>query len=181
MPALISVLQLREEHAAVQQRFGHQMSPAAVAAMQYTTATTKELIRLARIIIGVFRKTTKPIEVFGGHRTAPPIPSGCPFFVAMGAISVEDPALRDDPDAEAFKPERWLSPKTAKSLAVNQMPWGYGQHFCLGSNLATAELTAALTVLARGYELRADVDVDWVDFPIKKPSSFFGVQLIPLK
>lgn len=60
------------------------------------------------------------------------------------------------------------------------MPWGYGQHFCLGSTLATAELTAALSVLARGYELIADADVVWEDFPIKKPSKFFGVTLAQL-
>lgn len=91
-------------------------------------------------------------------------------------MAIADPAVSED--SEEFKPERWLDPKHAKSLAVHQLPFGAGQHYCLGSHLATAELTAAVAVLARGYELQADMHVVWVDFPIKKPSKFFGVKLI---
>lgn len=181
MFAVLCFLQLREEQTAVQQRYGQALSPAALTAMPYTVATAKETIRLARIVTGLFRKTTKPVEGLSSHKAAPSIPSGCPFFVATGAIAEADPALLNDPDSQKFKPERWLDPKAAKSMAVNQLPFGYGPHFCLGSHLATAELTAASIVLARGYQLAADADVAWVDFPIKRPTSVFGVQLTPLQ
>jgi hypothetical protein len=72
---------------------------------------------------------------------------------------------------EEFVPERWLDPDNAKSLAQNQMPFGVGQHYCLGWSLALTELTCFMVELARSYELQVEVDTKWVDFPIKRPDN----------
>lgn len=108
-------MQLREEHAAVLQQHGLDLTPAAISAMPYTSAVAKETVRLARIVPGVVRKATKDIQT--NNTSAPTITSGCPFIIATGAISVQDPAVAGD--SEEFKPERWLDSKTAKLLSVN--------------------------------------------------------------
>ena len=53
---------------------------------------------------------------------------------------------------KGFKPERWLNPSTRPS---EFMPFGYGSRYCLGSNLAIAEMKVFLALLAR----RVDFDL----------------------
>lgn len=174
--------QMRQEQAAVQAQHGNQLTPAAVAAMPYTTAVVKETLRTAQVIGYVPRVATQALKVPGG---GPELQSGCPFIVALGAMAASDPAAaaaavsaagQGSPDSQAgtvqdFRPERWLQPELAKSLALHQAPFGMGAHYCLGSQLAMAELTAVLAELARSYSLTADTDTDWPDFPIKRPAN----------
>lgn len=84
-------------------------------------------------------------------------------------MSANDPAVA--PSKDTFDPDRWLNPDNAKTLALHQAPFGMGLHYCLGSQLAQAELTAVLTEVARSYIVVADVDTKWVDFPIKRPTN----------
>ncbi|KAF6251874.1 cytochrome P450 [Scenedesmus sp. NREL 46B-D3] len=171
--------QVRQEQAAVQAQHGPQLTPAAVAAMPYTTAVVKETLRTAQVIGYVPRVATQPLKVPGG---GPELKSGCPFIVALGAISAADPAAAAGsasglgPDSQAgsvqdFRPERWLEAEHAKSLALHQAPFGMGAHYCLGSHLAMAELTAVLSELGRSYSMTADTNTDWQDFPIKRPTN----------
>jgi cytochrome P450 len=112
--------------------------------MSYTTAVVKETLRTAQVIGYVPRVATQPLKVPGG---GPDIQSGCPFIVALGAISASDPAAANPTAADAlghsadsqagaaqqdFRPERWLQPEHAKSLALHQAPFGMGAHYCLG-------------------------------------------------
>jgi hypothetical protein len=46
-------------------------------------------------------------------------------------------------------------------------------------NLANAEMVAVLAELGRAYTLTADVDTDWLDFPIKKPVNGLPIRLSP--
>jgi cytochrome P450 len=162
---------MREEQAAVQAQHSEQLTPAAVAAMPYTTAVVKETLRTAQVVGYVPRVATQPLKVPGG---GPNIQSGCPFIVALGAMSATDPAVAaaagsasgPSPDSQAgtvqdFRPERWLQPEHAKSLALHQAPFGMGAHYCLGSHLAMAELTAVLAELSRHYSLSADTNTTW--------------------
>lgn len=173
-----SCLQMRQEQAAVQAQHGNQLTPAAVAAMPYTTAVVKETLRTAQVIGYVPRVATQALKVPGG---GPELQSGCPFIVALGAMAASDPAAaaaavsaagQGSPDSQAgtvqdFRPERWLQPELAKSLALHQAPFGMGAHYCLGSQLAMAELTAVLAELARSYSLTADTDTDWPGEPLQ--------------
>lgn len=66
------------------------------------------------------------------------ISAGTPLFLSAAAAN-RDPAVFDEPDR--FDPDR---PNAAKQLG-----FGAGPHFCLGANLARAEMAEALPILAR--------------------------------
>ena len=44
---------------------------------------------------------------------------------------------------KGFKPERWLS---NEKTPTEYMPWGYGARYCLGANLAIAEMKTFLAL-----------------------------------
>lgn len=202
-PAVLQ--QLRAEHAAALAAHGPDLTPAAIAALPYTAATIKEVLRTSQIIGYVPRTTTSPLQLPAG---GPALPSRCPFVIALAEMSDADPAVSGD--AAAFRPERWLDPANARSLGMHQvrwrragaslpwgcccmracaeltppllcrttqMPFGVGQHYCLGSNLANAEMTAVLAELARHYELQVDGETGWDDFPIKRPRNGLPLRL----
>ena len=53
---------------------------------------------------------------------------------------------------KGFKPERWLDDKTKPTplpKPTEYMPWGVGPRFCLGYNLAMAEMKVFLALFAR--------------------------------
>jgi cytochrome P450 len=138
--------------------------------MPYTAAVVKETLRTAQVVAYVPRVAAQQLQVPGG---GPEMKAGCPFIVALGAIAGADPAHQPaaagDLAAAAaaagsswdFQPERWLQPENAKSLALHQAPFGMGAHYCLGSQLALAELTAVLAELGRSYSLAADTNTEW--------------------
>jgi cytochrome P450 len=66
------------------------------------------------------------------------IPAGTPLFLSAAAAN-RDPAVFDAPDR--FDPDR---PNAAKQLG-----FGAGPHYCLGANLARAEMAEVLPILAR--------------------------------
>ncbi|KAK9896419.1 cytochrome P450 [Cystobasidium minutum MCA 4210] len=73
--------------------------------------------------------------------------------VTMHAYSIHrDPGLF--PDAEAFKPERWLN-ETAE-LRNAFIPFSYGPRNCVGMNLAWAEMRFILGSLLRRYRVVPD-------------------------
>eukprot|EP00878_Enallax_costatus_P016211 GHUV01017004.1.p1 GENE.GHUV01017004.1~~GHUV01017004.1.p1 ORF type:complete len:388 (+),score=77.49 GHUV01017004.1:1042-2205(+) len=160
------VTKLRKEHQEVRAMHGNGLTSASLAAMPYTQAVIKETLRTAQVVPYVPRSAKKPLRSQSGEQV---VPSGCPFIVAFSQMSIKDPAV--SPDPEQFKPERWLDPKNAKNYALHQAPFGMGLHYCLGSQLAQAELTAILTEVARNYDIVAEVDTEWVDFPIKRPTN----------
>jgi cytochrome P450 len=92
-----------------------------------------ELMRLHPIIAEPGRQPTGDI-VYRDVR----IPAGTPLFLSAAAAN-RDPAVFDDPDR--FDPDR---PNAAKQLG-----FGAGPHYCLGANLARAEMAEALPILAR--------------------------------
>lgn len=80
-----------------------------------------------------------------------------------------------------FDPDAWEKPEvfdiTCKRDAP-QMTFGSGVHFCLGANLARAELQEALPLLARRMpNLEVDGTIEW------KPSTFgiWGPARLPLR
>ena len=81
---------------------GPTLTPEAYAAMPYTMAAIREALRLAQIVGFVPRLATRELPVPGG----PTLPAGCPFIVALAAISAADPAVQAAGDVEQFRPER---------------------------------------------------------------------------
>lgn len=121
------------------------------------------------------RVAKKPLTGPSGDQL---VMSGCPFIIALAQISDSDPAV--SPSRDAFMPERWLDAANAKTLAAHQHPFGLGQHYCVGSQLAQAEMMALLTEVARSYDVVAEVDTEWVDFPIKRPANGLPCKVVRL-
>jgi cytochrome P450 len=163
----VRFLQLQQEHAAVAALHGTQLTPAALAAMPYTAACIKEALRTGQIVPMVPREATQALT----GRDCPDVPAGCPFLAAFCAISAADPAVAAD--AGEFRPERWLVAKSeaAASLALHNMPFGAGQHACLGYHLGLAELSVLLFELSVGgfavWLARGESSTRWMGFPTK--------------
>jgi cytochrome P450 len=70
---------------------------------------------------------------------------------------------------ERFDPERFLAPPTWPRYAY--IPFGGGPHVCIGDGVARAEITLALTTIARRYVLRS--------LPGTEPTPVPGLTLLP--
>jgi cytochrome P450 len=80
-----------------------------------------------------------------------------------------------------FDPEAWTGPERfdiAQERNATQMTFGSGIHFCLGANLARAELAEALAALAaRMPNLAVDGSIEW-----KPPTAgIWGPARLPLR
>ena len=71
------------------------------------------------------------------------------------------------PDAEEFRPERFLdtglSREEAKLRRVSHTPFGGGAHMCPGRNFASAEILGFMVSMLVGYEV-APLDGNWEKF-----------------
>ena len=76
--------------------------------------------------------------------------------------------------SKGFQPERWLSPETKPG---EFLPFGTGAHFCLGYNLAYAEMKIFLAMAARkmNFELSGSAAKEPVEWQAK--FSFISKQL----
>jgi cytochrome P450 len=80
-----------------------------------------------------------------------------------------------------FDPNAWQAPfefDITKERSATQMTFGSGIHFCLGANLARAELQEALPLLARRFrDLELDGPIEW-----KPPQiGIWGPAKLPLR
>lgn len=74
--------------------------------------------------------------------------AGQAVVASLRATMQLDPRFeRDEP--LAFKPERWMSPETARDGAW--MPFGGGPHLCLGNTISMIELKVFVALLARWW------------------------------
>jgi cytochrome P450 len=59
------------------------------------------------------------------------------------------------PDAQAFRPERWLAPDVRSSAKRVSMPFGAGPRMCPGRYLALLEIKLALAMLLGHFEIES--------------------------
>lgn len=127
----------------------------------YLDAVIKESMRIRTISGGIPRKTTKTLVVDGKQ-----IPEGWLVDPSPLLTHELDPKTREEGSAHmdavaGFSPERWLNDDTKPSSEY--MPFGYGPRYCLGSNLAMAEMKVFLATLARkiSFKLDREKDIEW--------------------
>jgi cytochrome P450 len=120
-----------------------------------------EVMRLHGAVVGVPRITVTEVEVEGWV-----IPTDTIVFLAIASAN-RDEAVFDEPlrfDITASRPQH--------------LTFGGGPHYCLGANLARAEMTEALTILARRLPgLRPDGEPAWrvgtgITGPTRLPIAF---------
>jgi hypothetical protein len=103
-------------------------------------AAAKEYLRLTSTFQYVSRVAAADLEL-GGRQVF----RGNLVHIALGAAN-RDPAVFPDPDEFRLDRER-----------QEALPFGLGPHRCLGANLATLELEAAILAIARAPEIRLEV------------------------
>jgi cytochrome P450 len=105
----------------------------------YLAATAKEVLRIRTVApISVARTLIEPI---GG------LPAGTVVLVDAHTLH-HDPGLFPEP--EAFRPERFLD---GDIPSYAYLPFGGGAHRCLGAQLATLELEAAIAGITERFDL----------------------------
>jgi cytochrome P450 len=108
-------------------------------------AAVDEVMRLHSAVVGTPRITADDVEVDGWL-----IPAGTVVFLSIASAN-RDESVFDDPlrfDITADRPAN--------------LSFGGGPHYCLGANLARAEMVEALTLLARRLPgLRLDGEPTW--------------------
>lgn len=113
----------------------------------YLDAVIKETMRIKPLgTTGAMRVAEETIVVDGTQ-----IPKGNGVVFNIYLTHEGDPVVKEENNAhmdivKGFKPERWLDDKTKPT---EYMPFGYGPRFCLGYNLAMAEMKVFLALLAR--------------------------------
>jgi len=151
-----------DEQARLVEKHGHELTKEALdRECPYLDAVVKESMRLRPLIGGVPRGAAKTIVVDGKQ-----IPKG--WFVDpsislthdLDPVTFKEDGSHMDPKL-GFVPERWLSEETRPS--ENFVPFGAGPRYCLGANLANAEMRVFLAVLARkiDYRLLKEENIKW--------------------
>ncbi|XP_044468876.1 cytochrome P450 85A-like [Mangifera indica] len=135
--------ELREEHLAIRERKRPEdpIEWNDLKSMRFTRAVIFETSRLATIVNGVLRKTTKEMELNGYV-----IPEGWRIYVYTREINY-DPYLHPDP--LVFNPWRWLD----KGLEPQNylFIFGGGTRQCPGKELGIAEISTFLHYFVTSY------------------------------
>ena len=145
------------EHPAAQERL--RADPALI------PAAVEEMLRWWTPVM-TFRRTATVDTTVAGQR----IRAGDKVVVSFAAAD-RDPAVYDRPDE--FIVDRYaVSPPPRTHLA-----FGFGPHFCLGANLARAQMAALFTeVLTRTSTLTADGSPQWLRSNFQR-----GVKRLPVQ
>ncbi|KAJ8751687.1 hypothetical protein K2173_025851 [Erythroxylum novogranatense] len=135
--------ELRKEHLAIRQRKSPEdpIGLSDLKSMRFTRAVIYETSRLATVVNGVLRKTTKEMQLNGFV-----IPKGWRIYVYTREINY-DPYLYPEP--LSFNPWRWLD-KSLESHS-NIFIFGGGTRQCPGKELGIAEISTFLHYFVTRY------------------------------
>lgn len=144
-------------------------TPADVTRLELTGAVVTEALRLYPPATVSARYVVDDIDVLGRRV------EGGTLLLYSPYVTHRDPQVYDEP--RSFKPERWLG--GARRPVEEYLPFGGGSHRCIGSPMATAELTVMLArLLTRGlYEVRPG-PVRPVTMAAMRPKGGLEVRLI---
>ncbi|KAK0573451.1 hypothetical protein LWI29_008188 [Acer saccharum] len=150
--------QLRDEHFAIRQRKkpDEPIDWNDYKSMSFTRAVIYETSRLATIINGVMRKTTKDVELNGFI-----IPKGWRIYVYTREINY-DPFLYPEPFT--FNPWRWLDNKSLESHNYCFL-FGGGTRLCPGKELGIVKITMFLHYFVTRYRWEEVGGEKLVQFP----------------
>ena len=114
--------------------------------LRYAEMVMSEVMRLYPPAWAVGRLSIADHELGGYH-----IPKGS-LILASQFVAHRDP--RFWPDAEQFKPERWLPENKEKMTPYAYFPFGGGIRRCIGEGFAWLESVLLLATLAQQWRLR---------------------------
>lgn len=109
--------------------------------LKYLEIVLKETFRLHPVIASVLRETIKDVEIMGYQ-----VPKGTPIFTNTRALH-RDPQYYKEPTS--FLPERW----NEEPINLNAyLPFGLGQHACIGQKMAMLEIKVALICMLKKFK-----------------------------
>ncbi|XP_050397894.2 1,25-dihydroxyvitamin D(3) 24-hydroxylase, mitochondrial [Patella vulgata] len=151
------------------------VTPEALAKMQYLRACVKESFRLHHpTSTGTIRVLPEDI-VLGGYR----IPKGIEIILSNQRLA-KNPDIFDDP--ESYVPERWLrnvdGARQRPIPAMALLPFGFGPRNCVGRRFAEQEMyLAAIQILQRS---EVDLEEDSEDMIVEYTTFITTKHPIPL-
>ena len=134
----------------------------------YLDVFVKEVMRIKPLALtGAMRFAQETFVVDGKQ-----VPKGYGVAFSPGITHLLDPTIREEDGshmdiAKGFKPERWLDDKTKPT---DYIPFSVGPRYCLGVNLALAEMKVFLALFVRRVEFdltnTTPDNVEWKNFSI---------------
>ncbi|XP_073044914.1 cytochrome P450 85A1-like [Primulina eburnea] len=157
--------ELRKEHTAIRERKRPEdpIDYNDYKSMRFTRAVIYETSRLATIVNGVLRKTTKDMEINGYM-----IPRGWRIYVYTREVNY-DPCLYPDP--LSFNPWRWL--ERGLENQHHFLIFGGGTRQCPGKELGLAEISTFLHYFVTRYKWEEVGGNKIMKFPrVEAPNGF---------
>ncbi|PIA49579.1 hypothetical protein AQUCO_01300399v1 [Aquilegia coerulea] len=114
--------------------------------MTYTAQVINEVVRLANIVPGIFRKAMRDIEIKGYT-----IPAGWAIMVCPPAVHL-NPAKYENP--LEFNPGRWKGMES-NGASKHFMAFGGGMRFCVGTEFTKVQMAVFLHCLVTQYRWTA--------------------------
>ncbi|MFK0257880.1 cytochrome P450 [Streptomyces sp. NPDC090445] len=118
--------------------------PSDLGALPYAHRVFQEALRLHSPLLFT-RRALVPITLGGVS-----VPEGAELAYSPYALH-RDPSLFRDP--EVFDPDRWRREEGERPRAHRYIPFGAGQHKCIGDSFAVAEILAAVASVASRWHL----------------------------
>ncbi|MGW6686208.1 cytochrome P450 [Streptomyces sp. NPDC054961] len=152
-------------HAEVDAVVGNRsVRPEDIPALTYTNNVFQEALRLHSPLLFT-RRALAPLTLGGVA-----IPAGAELAYSPYALH-RDPALFPDPTS--FDPDRWQRGAGERSRTHSYVPFGAGQHKCIGDSFAVAEILTAVATVASRWHLAPAPGVTVRELPagIPQPSA----------
>ncbi|MFD7556771.1 cytochrome P450 [Streptomyces sp. NPDC059835] len=119
--------------------------PEDIPALTYTHDVFQEALRLHSPLLFT-RRALAPLTLGGTS-----IPAGAEVAYSPYALH-RDPVLFPDPGV--FDPDRWQKGAKERSRTHSYVPFGAGQHKCIGDSFAVAEILTAVATVASRWHLK---------------------------
>jgi cytochrome P450 len=124
--------------------------------LAFVDAVAMETMRLKPVAPVLFVEPNEDVEVFGLH-----VSKGTTIMMPTRYNSLAEAHF---PEADAFKPERWLGGATGSMHhRTGFLPFGSGPRLCPGRSLALLEIKTAMSMVCRNFELARAAAADPVE------------------
>ncbi|MEQ8799225.1 MAG: cytochrome P450 [Salinisphaeraceae bacterium] len=119
-------------------------------AFPYLDAVMQETMRLRPVAPIQGMTANEDVELGGRH-----FPARTNFMMAMRALSLNEEIY---PEAQTFRPERWLEGRDTHFTQKPPHPFGGGKRTCPGMNLALLEIRSVIAMLVRHFDFQPPPD-----------------------
>ncbi len=137
---------------------GRQPTMADYSLLKYTEAVVKETLRLYPPAWLLMVTASADVEIDGYQ-----VPHGTQVWMSQWATHHDS---RWFPDAEEFRPQRWIGDAAADIPGFAWFPFGGGPHVCLGNRFALVEAVLVLATIAQRYRIEVEPGLDLPPQPL---------------